>query len=125
MVDAGDPYPRECAATTRALRERLGLDDAHAVATFQSVFGPAQWMTPATIDTVEALARHGVRRVDVVCPGFVSDCLETLEEIAILSRETFHGAGGAQFHHIPWGNGDPVWTDALTQIVDTHLAGWA
>lgn len=125
MVDAGDPYPAECAATSAALRERLGLGEEEIVTTFQSVFGPARWITPATIDTVEQLARDGVRRVDVVCPGFVSDCLETLEEIAILNRETFHAAGGTEFHHVPWGNGDPVWTDALAQLAETHLGGWA
>lgn len=121
MADAGDPYPAECAATADALAERLGIPACGMLVTFQSVFGPAAWIGPATIDTMADLGRGGTGRVDVVCPGFVSDCLETLEEIDMLNRETYLGAGGEQFHYIPWGNGSRAWTDALTEVVRGHL----
>lgn len=124
MVAAGDPYPAECARTTAALADRLGLPGEAVVETFQSVFGPAEWIGPATIDTVARLARSGTRRLDVLCPGFAADCLETLEEIDMLNREAFHAAGGAEFTYVPWGNGEQAWIDALTDIVRTHLAGW-
>lgn len=124
MHRAGDPYRGECLATTEALRERLGLGDEDCVATFQSVFGPAEWLTPATIDTVEGLGRSGSGRVDVVCPGFVSDCLETLEEIDQLNREAFMEAGGSQFHYIPWGNDAERAIDALEVQARSLLAGW-
>jgi ferrochelatase len=124
-ADAGDPYPRECAATTEAVRARLGLDDETLLMTFQSKFGPAPWLTPPTIDTVAALGAAGCRRLEVVCPGFVSDCLETLEEIEQLNREAYDEAGGAGFAYVPWGNVTPAWTAALAQIVTEHLAGWS
>ncbi len=124
MHQAGDPYRAECEVTAAALRERLGLGAEMVLTTFQSVFGPAEWLKPATIDTVTQLGRSGIGRVDVLCPGFVSDCLETLEEIDILNRSAFTDAGGSQFHYIPWGNGRPEWTAALTGLVGRHLTGW-
>ncbi|QIK83495.1 ferrochelatase [Sanguibacter sp. HDW7] len=124
MIEAGDPYAEECARTTAALTQRLGLPREGVVETFQSVFGPAQWHGPATIDTVAALARSGTRRLDVVCPGFVSDCLETLEEIDMLNREAFVEAGGVDFSYVPWGNSNQPWVDALAAIVRQHLGGW-
>lgn len=124
MHRAGDPYRDECLATTEALRERLGLAEAECIPTFQSVFGPAEWLTPATIDTVGGLGRSGVGRVDVICPGFVSDCLETLEEIDQLNREAFVEAGGSQFHYIPWGNDFERAIDALEVQARSLLSGW-
>lgn len=124
MSDAGDPYRQECEATAAAVRHRLALAEGDLLVTFQSVFGPAEWLRPATIDTVAELGRAGTRRLDVVCPGFVSDCLETLEEIDMLNREAFTAAGGAEFHYIPWGNAREEWTKALGDIVSAHLAGW-
>ncbi len=131
MHDAGDPYQYECEATLQALAKLLNVpvvdaegNDGGLALTFQSVFGPAQWLTPATIDTMELLGAKCVNRVDVICPGFVSDCLETLEEIDMLNREAFLQAGGAQFHYVPWGNGREPWTDAISDIVREHLGGW-
>lgn len=125
MVEAGDPYPQEVEATARAIRERLGLDEHTCLVTYQSVFGPATWIGPATIDTVAELGKAGVTRLEVVCPGFVSDCLETLEEIVQLNAEAYEAAGGADFTYVPWGNDEPAWVDALTDVVQAHLAGWA
>ncbi|MDC4232383.1 ferrochelatase [Actinomyces sp. B33] len=124
MHEAGDPYRSECEATSRALAARLGLPAGALETTFQSVFGPAQWLTPATIDTVAALGGAGAGRVDVVCPGFMADCLETLEEIDQLNRETFHKAGGREFHYIRWGNDSPGAVAALLDEARRALAGW-
>lgn len=107
MDEAGDPYKVECLATAAAVRKRLGLSEKECLTTFQSVFGKAEWIGPATIDTVKELGARQTRRVDVICPGFVADCLETLEEIDQLNRETFLDAGGKGFTYIPWGNGYP------------------
>ena len=123
MVEGGDPYPRECEATARAVRERLQLPPHAAITTYQSVFGPAEWTKPATIDTVTQLG-HGGGRVDVVCPGFVSDCLETLEEINMENRDAFLNAGGATFNYVPWGNAAEPWLEALTALVKRNLEGW-
>lgn len=124
MAKKGDPYPFECTETTQALRARLGVPAAAVMQTFQSKFGPAPWLLPATIDTMAELGAAGTRRVDVVCPGFVSDCLETLEEIDELNREAFEGAGGQEFHYVPWGNGALPWLEALEGLVRADLAGW-
>ena len=123
-VRAGDPYPSECAVTARLLRERLGLDETMAPLTYQSKFGPGEWLTPATIQTVGALARSGTRRLDVFCPGFAVDCLETDEEIGILNRDEFLGNGGETFVRVPCLNDSSPWLDALETIVRRNLAGW-
>ena len=126
MAQAGDPYPSECRATAAALRQRLGLDEKACQQTFQSKFGPAPWLKPATIDTVSALGHAGVRRLDVVCPGFAADCLETLEEIGLLNREAYHEAtaGQGKFVRIPCLNDHPVFMDAVADVIRTGLAGW-
>lgn len=120
----GDPYHCECQATARLLGERLGLGADRLHVTFQSRFGRAEWLQPYTEPTLRALAREGVKRVDVACPGFVGDCLETLEEIAIEGRSAFLSAGGQAFHYIPCLNDDPRWIAALAEIAQQHLAGW-
>ena len=126
IADAGDPYPRECLATTTALRNRLDLDETACQMTFQSKFGPAPWLKPATIDTVADLGRRGVKRLDVACPAFVSDCLETLEEIGILNREKYTESSGntGTFIRIPCVNNNAVFIECLTDIVRTNLSGW-
>ena len=126
VVKAGDPYPAECQATTDALRARLGLDAEQCPMTFQSKFGPAKWLTPATIDTVGALGRAGVGRVDVACPGFAADCLETLEEIGLLNRARFaEAAPGGVFNRIDCLNDDALFIQALADVTCRGLAGWA
>ena len=120
----GDPYHCQCLATARLLAERLGLKPDEFRVTFQSRFGRARWLQPYTDATLRALARDGHSRVDVVCPGFVADCLETLEEIAIEGRNAFLTAGGTEFHPIACLNDSPAWIDALARLAIRHLQGW-
>ncbi|WHZ11279.1 MAG: Ferrochelatase, protoheme ferro-lyase [Burkholderiaceae bacterium] len=120
----GDPYHDQCRETARLLAERLGLaPDRHTV-TFQSRFGGARWLQPYTQPTLVALARAGTRSVEVICPGFTSDCLETLDEIDHEARQAFLGAGGAAFHYIPCLNDLPAWITALCDIAQRQIAGW-
>ena len=121
-LDRGDPYHCECHATARLLSEALGLSAAEVMVTFQSRFGRAEWLQPYTEPSLEALARQGVQRVDVFCPGFVSDCLETLEEIAIGARETFLHAGGKEFAFIDCLNEDPAWIATLADLAGAALS---
>jgi len=123
-LDRGDPYHCECHKTARLLTERLGLPSAQVVVAFQSRFGRARWLEPYTEPTLRQLAAQGVRRVDVMCPGFVSDCLETLEEIAIEAKATFLSAGGQEFHYIDCLNDRPEWISALADLAVRHLQGW-
>lgn len=123
-LQLGDPYHCECRATARLLAERLSLRDSQWQVTFQSRFGRAKWLQPYTDVTLRELAKSGVRHVDVVCPGFAADCLETLEEIAIEARAKFLGAGGAEFGVIPALNDYHPWIDALASIAIRHLQGW-
>ena len=120
----GDPYHCECHKTARLLAEALRLPKEAWQLTFQSRFGKAKWLQPYTEPTLIALAQSGVKRVDVVCPGFTSDCLETLEEIAQEVREAFMHAGGKEFHYIPCLNDSPEWIAALAAITQQHLQGW-
>jgi len=121
-VQRGDPYERHCRATAQRLAQALALDESRTRVTFQSRFGPAQWLEPYTEPTLQALARDGVRRVDVVTPGFVADCLETLEEIGIGARAVFLDSGGREFHLLPCLNESAEWIDALAQIALEHPA---
>jgi protoporphyrin/coproporphyrin ferrochelatase len=120
----GDPYCRECHETARLLAARLELADGRWEATFQSRFGRTEWIKPYTVETLSDYGLQGVRRVDVVCPGFVSDCLETLEEIGIEGRKTFLDAGGTEFHLLPCLNERADWIDALAHIARQHLGEW-
>ncbi len=123
-LDKGDPYHCECQKTGRLLAEALGLEAEQYRLAFQSRFGRAEWLQPYTGHTLLALAREGVKRVDVVAPGFTADCLETLEELAMEGRASFLGAGGREFHYIPALNENPHWIDALGRIALENLGGW-
>ena len=112
----GDPYPQRCEASTRAIVQALGLRDGEWTLTYQSRFGKERWLEPATDATLQAMAARGVRRVDVVCPGFAVDCLETLEEIAMQNAELFHEAGGEALRYIPCLNDAPSHADALAAL---------
>jgi ferrochelatase len=112
----GEVYEAQCRNTSRLLADALGLKDREWQTTFQSRFGAAAWLQPYTQPTLEALAREGVRSVDVFCPGFVADCLETLEEIGITAREAYFAAGGRELRLIACLNESPEWIDALAQI---------
>lgn len=120
-VDQGDPYQKECLATAQALAEALQLRPEEWQLTFQSRFGRARWLSPYTQQTLEELAGRGVKSVDVICPGFVADCLETLEEIDLENRAAFLAAGGRNFHYIPCLNEDPDWIAALADILASEI----
>jgi len=106
------------------LAAALGLDKQEYTVSFQSRFGRGRWLEPSTQDLFISLPRSGTDRLDVICPAFVSDCLETMEEIAIAGRETFHAAGGREFRYIPCLNDNPAWIDALETLVREEAAGW-
>jgi ferrochelatase len=120
----GDPYHCECLKTGRLLAERLKVPEDFVAVTFQSRFGRAEWLQPYTEPTLVALARQGVARVDVFCPGFTSDCLETLEEIDQEARAAFLAAGGTRFGYVPCLNDQHEWIAALAAIAARHLSGW-
>ncbi|MFM9916384.1 MAG: ferrochelatase [Rhizobacter sp.] len=120
----GDPYHCQCLKTARLLGERLGLGKDELVVTFQSRFGKAEWLQPYTEPTLIALAKQGIKRVDIMCPGFTADCLETLEEIAQEARTAFLNAGGTEFNYLPCLNDLHEWLVALTGIAINHLQGW-
>ena len=120
----GDPYHCECHKTGRLLAERLGLAKDRYTVSFQSRFGKAKWLEPYTEPTLHALGKQGVGRVDVACPGFTSDCLETLEEIGMEGKEAFLTSGGKEYHAIPCLNDDPAWIDALADLAERHMGGW-
>jgi ferrochelatase len=120
----GDPYHCECHKTARLLAAKLHLKPEQYIVTFQSRFGKAEWLQPYTAPTLQQLARDGVSSVDVICPGFTSDCLETLEEIAMEARHEFEAAGGKQFHYIPCLNEMPEWIAGLAEIAEQHIIGW-
>ena len=123
-LDRGDPYHCECQKTGRLLAEALHLKDEQYRITFQSRFGRAEWLTPYTAEVIAELGRQKAGRVDVVCPGFVADCLETLEEIAIEGKTIYLQAGGRELHHIPCLNERDDWIQALTDLVMKQLLGW-
>ena len=120
----GDPYHCECHKTARLLAQSLGLSKDEYKVCFQSRFGKAKWLEPYTEPTVRELARQGCRSVQIVCPGFVSDCLETLEEIALEVKAAFLEEGGEQFHYIECINDSPVWIQAMHSLTMTHMSGW-
>jgi ferrochelatase len=123
-VEKGDPYAKQCALTTQRLREALGPLGDKLSATFQSRFGRAEWLQPYTDETVELLARDGVKRLAVVTPGFAADCLETLEEIAVENREIFLHHGGEHFAYIPCLNDSEGGIRVLLHIIERELKGW-
>ena len=120
----GDPYYCHCSVTTRLLRARLGRDESQLMLTFQSRFGPAEWLKPYTIDTVAALAKTGVKNLAVITPGFAADCLETLEEIAMENAAAFKDAGGDNFAHIPCLNDSERGMAVIRDVVTRELQGW-
>ncbi len=123
-LQKGDPYYCHCAKTARLLRERMGLDESQLMLTFQSRFGPAEWLKPYTDETVKALAERGVKNLAIITPGFAADCLETLEEIAMENAEIFHQAGGENFAAIPCLNDSPDGMNVIRDVVERELQGW-
>jgi ferrochelatase len=123
-VRNGDPYPRECEHSAAALAQRLGLDASQWQLSYQSRFGREPWLGPATSDVLRDWAKQGVRNIDVACPGFAVDCLETLEEIAMQNAELFVRNGGKVLRYLPALNSDAAHADALAALVRRHTAGW-
>lgn len=120
----GDPYHCECYKTARLLGEALGITKAQYMVTFQSRFGKAKWLEPYTEPTLIALAQQGVKRIDLICPGFTSDCLETLEEISQEAQEAYLHAGGEVFHYIPCLNDSETWVQGMYELCKSHMGGW-
>jgi ferrochelatase len=123
LVDGGDPYADHCEASARAIAAALGVPRDDVLLTFQSRFGRERWLEPYTQPTLEALAREDVRSVDVACPGFAVDCLETLEEIAVENAVAFRAAGGSELRYVPCLNAEPAHADALAALARAD-AGW-
>ncbi len=120
----GDPYHCQCHKTTRLLKEKLGWPDTDIVTTFQSRFGPEEWLKPYTVDEVARLAETGKTKIAVIAPAFSADCIETLEEINEEIRESFEEAGGTHFTYIPCLNDDDAHVAALTRVIEDNLTGW-
>ncbi len=125
LVDAGDPYQRQVQASVDAIVAALGIGPDDALLTFQSRFGREPWLQPYTDKTLQALAAQGVKRIDVVCPGFAVDCLETLEEITVENAHLFREAGGETLRYIPCLNASSAHADALAALARRHLRGAA
>ena len=123
-VRAGDPYFQQCHATARRLREALGMNDEEMLVSFQSRVGAQRWLHPYTDEVIAMLPKQGVRTVDVLCPGFAVDCLETLEEVALRYRTAFLTHGGERFGYIPALNATPAHASVLTQLALKNLGGW-
>ncbi len=123
-LEKGDPYPCFCWKTGRLLREALGMPEGKFLVTFQSRFGPAEWMKPYTIDTIKELPGRGVRKVAVIAPGFTADCLETLEELDVENRSAFMQAGGERFTYIPCLNDSELGMRVIETVVRRELSGW-
>ena len=123
-LEKGDPYHCHCHKSARLIAEQLGVKAGDYIVTFQSRFGRTEWLQPYTDKTLEKLGTDGCKRVDVICPGFASDCLETLEEIAMEAKETFLHAGGKTFNYIPVANDSQAYVKALTTIATEELSGW-
>ncbi|QFU10241.1 Ferrochelatase [Rhodobacteraceae bacterium THAF1] len=120
----GDPYHCQCQKTTRLLKERLGWDDTRITTTFQSRFGPEEWLQPYTVEEVARLAEQGKKNIAVCAPAFSADCIETLEEINEEIRESFEEAGGERFTYIPCLNDDDAHIAALEEVIAENLSGW-
>ena len=120
----GDPYHCQCQKTTRLLRERLGWDESQITTTFQSVFGPEEWLRPYTVEHVAELAKQGKKRIAVIAPAFSADCIETLEEINEEIFESFEHAGGEDFTYIPCLNESAGHISALSKMIQNNLKGW-
>lgn len=123
-LDDGDPYHCQCLKTARLVAEALDLEDSNWQVTFQSRLGRAEWLKPYTSDVVTALGEAGLSRLDVVCPGFAADCLETLEEIAMQNAGFFRDAGGGELRYIPALNARDDHVAFLTRLVEKHIGGW-
>ena len=122
--EEGDPYPKQVRETTDLLIQELGVDPSKVVLSYQSRFGKEEWLKPYSDETARHLAREGVERLDVICPGFHTDCLETIEEIGLELKETWFKAGGKVFHYIPCLNDSEASVSLVEKIVEEELLHW-
>jgi len=120
----GDPYHCQCQKTSRLLKEKLGWEDDHLITTFQSLFGPEEWLQPYTVEEVARLAQRGKKNIAIIAPAFSADCIETLEEINEEIFESFEAAGGTGFTYIPCLNDDDAHITALVKVIENNLSGW-
>ena len=125
FIRDGDPYAAQCEASAKHIATRLGLKDEQWQLTYQSRFGREPWLVPATDKTLESLGKQGLKTVDIICPGFAVDCLETLEEIKVENQEIFHKAGGDKLRYIAALNESPGHACALAHLIKRHCQGWA
>jgi len=123
-VTEGDPYYDQCRETTQLLQKRLGWDNSRIISTFQSQFGPEEWLKPYTVDEVARLAKSGKKNIAICSPAFSADCIETLFEIEEEIRESFEAAGGNHFAYIPCLNDDAAHISALSDVIEQNLQGW-
>jgi len=123
-VDAGDPYQQQCQRTAKALAHKLGLDDQQWQLTYQSRFGKAQWLTPYTDDVLAELPAQGIKDIDIICPAFSVDCLETLEEISLASKQVYTQAGGSSYRYIPALNDHDDHVMMLKKLIDQQVTDW-
>ena len=124
LTKQGDPYESHCRLTTQLIVDKLGLHEKDYSLVFQSRFGKEEWLNPYCDKTLQALPQQGIKSVDVICPGFAADCLETLEEIAIQNQALFKKAGGEQFNYIPALNDSTAHLQVFTDLVIKHIQGW-
>ena len=124
-VDAGDPYQRECEETSRLVAQALSLDESQYMTAYQSRFGREEWLRPYLDETLKAFPAKGIKSVDIICPGFAVDCLETLDEIAMENRGFFLQAGGERYEYIPCLNNDDEHIETLATIISEQISGWA
>lgn len=123
-VDAGDPYQRQCEETTRLVAQALQLEESQYLTAYQSRFGREEWLRPYLDETLKSFPAQGIKSVQIICPGFAVDCLETLDEIALENREIFLQAGGEHYDYIPCLNNDAEHVQALAAIITEQLSGW-
>jgi protoporphyrin/coproporphyrin ferrochelatase len=121
LTKLGDPYYYQCRETAKLIAEKLGLNEKQWLLVFQSRFGKAEWLKPYCVDTLEKLPGQGIKSLDVICPGFAVDCLETLEEMAMENKEVFMGAGGAAYRYIPALNDSATHVNAIAKLLDEWI----
>jgi protoporphyrin/coproporphyrin ferrochelatase len=125
FIKNGDPYAQQCRESAEKIAQRVGLNQEQWLMTFQSRFGREKWLEPATDKTLEVLAKQGCKNIDIICPGFAVDCLETLEEIKVENQEIFRHAGGDKLNYIAALNDSPGHASALAHLIKKHCQGWA
>ncbi len=123
-INAGDIYQVQCTETAKLIAQRLDLKESEWIISFQSLFGPKKWIQPYTSDTLIKFGKEGINSIDIVCPGFAVDCLETIEEINIQNRKFFMNAGGKDFHYIPALNHETAHIDLMTKLIKENASNW-